>query len=119
MTHPKLKVALLLERVAEEVSLLAETSDDLQITVSEILSNTETAIGSHGVFTLQEIDRVSQTLKALSRVMLKLSETETDSSLYENEVRTSARLDSLADRLVGIVAEVDHDADLFWAGGKL
>ncbi len=117
MTHSKIKVALLLARVAEEVSQLAETSDDLQITVSELLSTSAgSSIGSHGILTLQEIDRISQTLKGLSGLMQTLSQTETDNSISETEVRVSSKLDSLADRLLGIVAEANETDDMFWAG---
>lgn len=117
MRQSEIEVALLLARAAEETALLSEASDDLQMTLSELLAEVSAALGPNGILALQEVDRLSQTLKGLARLMRALSEIELEKSLSENEVRLSTGLDSLADRLLSIVAAPDDPEDfLFFSG---
>ena len=114
MHHTQQPFATLLARAAHEISSLSEVSEDLQLIVSGFLEESNAILGNDSVLTLQEMDRLSQSLKALAGLIRRMSETEVNSVLCDREVRLAVGLDSLADRILAISPQDSEIEDDIW-----
>ena len=93
----------LLLTVAEELSDLGASASAIQVTLSELLRDA-TSAGKAGLWHMQEIDRLQQTLDDLAAVLRVASE---EDGLHVNVERLAraARLGALRERLRGTAGD--------------
>ena len=99
MTGDEIRLDVLLSRIAGEVGSLRDTALTAEATVFDVISGT---VGPGGASsTLQELDRLSQTLGDLSQILSALSTScPADGTVEAAKVMASAKLVSLTHRLL-------------------
>ena len=108
-SETRLGTSYLLDKIGVEILDLSETADDLQITISEAMSQEISRDHLQKIASLQELDRVSQTLRALSRLTSSLSKLDAHDSLSEPEVIVAVGLESVSSRILSNAIETTNE----------
>ncbi|MFY0612060.1 MAG: hypothetical protein JXQ99_11080 [Hyphomicrobiaceae bacterium] len=112
-------VANLIRYVGKELQRLRETTEDLQASISNVITSDSLSISS-AVSELQDLDELTQVLENLSNLQGKLAEMVTTESVVDPHLALSdIKLEELKRRLMGLEIskhsdETDNgDVDLF------
>ena len=91
----------LLTAVACEADDLALASDALQASIGRLMAAGDTAPDSAGIRALQDVDRISQTLRSLSALLAYLAGTVDEAHIASRSAREAVGLESVARRILG------------------
>ena len=87
-------------RLALECELLAASSDTLQDEIGHWLNAASIELDSQTILSLQEADRISQTLRSLARLAAGIAPDLEGMEIARDKVRAEIGLESVAHRLL-------------------
>ena len=104
----------LLSRASELNRKLAEVVNDIQMAFGEVLASNIEGPSPPAVSIMQELDRASQTLSALSRLFDWQSHSVFSETFPASEIERVVALRSVSDFLLDRIVECSTDQDELW-----
>lgn len=94
-----------LDRVADRVSAecehLAISTDALQAEIGRCVESGSFGVDTQAILSLQEVDRISQTLRCLARLVARIAPELEELQIARSELTAEVGLESVSHRLLG------------------